>query len=204
MSKSRASNATKHLQGERMAWAVLRHAVLTGRLDATGQTILTASPVASAMYAHKVLKRRWKWAEPVIATHGLAAYKYADLVIKGRFPLGEKSIATHGGLAYIYAKKIFKDRFPLGEKSIAKDPFASARYASSIVKGRWRKGEKAIMKEPEAMLIYARGAIKGRLPDPLHAAMTMLSFSDPSNEYIKKYFARYGTTAPKTSKKGKG
>lgn len=57
------------------------------------------------------------------------------------------------------------------------------------------------MKEPEAMLIYARGAIKGQLPTTMHTAMSMMSFSDPSNEYIKNYFARYGTNSPK---KGKG
>jgi hypothetical protein len=185
MSKARTSKAQRQRESERLARAVFLQALLTKRLDAAGKVMLTASPVYSAMYAHSVLGRRWKWAEPVIATDGFASYKYADLVIKGRFPLAEQAISQDAHSASLYATRILKAPFVIGEKSIAKDAFAAARYAASIIKGRWKKGEKAIMEEPQAMLQYARGAIKGRLPDAMHSKMVMLTMTgDP---YAKKY-----------------
>lgn len=185
MSKARTSKADERRQDERVGRAAYVEAMLTKRLDTKGKIMLTASPIYSAMYAHNVLKRRWKWGEPVIAKDGFAAYKYADLVIKGPFPLGEKAISRDGHIASLYATRVLKARFVIGEKSIAKDPFAAARYASTIIKGRWKKGEKAIMEEPQAMLQYARGALKGRLPDAMHSKMVMLTMAGDS--YAKKY-----------------
>lgn len=203
--KSRKSKADEQRIADREARGVYVVAMLNQRRATKLEIMVLRSPSYSAMYAVNVLKRRWKTAEPIIARDALASYKYADLILKSAFPLAEKSIAEHGDLGYLYAKRILKGRFLLGEKNIAKDPVSASRYASSILKRRWKQAEKTIMKDTKAMLTYAKGAIRGPLPEPMHTAMVMLSFTD--DPHAKKYGSttKFMTPpAPKKAKKAKG
>ena len=166
--------------------------------------MILKSPKWSARYAFYCIGRRWKQAEAVIAKDAESAFGYA-LNLRGPFPEAEKTIARDASLAYRYAKYILQERFPLGERSIAKDPESAARYASTILKGRWKQAEKAIMGDTKAMLIYAKGAIKGQLPEAMHNAMVMQSFTE--DPHAKKYGStkKFMTPpAPKKPKKGKG
>jgi hypothetical protein len=168
------------------------------------EPMILKSPKWSARYAFYCVGRRWKQAEAVIAKDAESAFGYA-LNLRGPFPEAEKTIARDANLAYRYAKYILQERFPLGEKSIAKDPESAARYASTILKGRWKQAEKAIMGDTKAMLIYAKGAIKGQLPEAMHNAMVMQSFTE--DPHAKKYGStkKFMTPpAPKKPKKGKG
>lgn len=203
MAKKKAlkSKADEQRIADQEARGVYVVAMLNKRRAKKLEIMVLRSPIYSAMYAVNVLKRRWRTAEPIIARDALASYKYADLILKSAFPLAEKSIAKHGDLACLYAKRILKGRFSLGEKSIAKDPLPASRYASTILKRRWKQAEKAILKDTKAMLTYAKGAISGPLPEPMHTAMIMQTFTD--DPYAKKYGSTKKFMTPPASKNTK-
>ncbi len=162
--------------------------------------MILKSPKWSVSYAFYCVGRRWKEAEAVIATDASASYQYA-FNIRGPLPEAEKAIARDAECAYLYATRILKAPFPLGERSIAKDPESAARYASTILKGRWKQAEKAIIGDTKAMLIYAKGAVKGQLPEAMHNAMIMQSFTD--DPHAKKYGSTRKFMTPPALKKAK-
>ena len=51
----------------------------------------------------------------------------------------------------------------------------------------WEEYERDIIDDPHDCYEYARCIIKGRLPEHMHTAMVMHSFSQPDNKWVKKY-----------------
>ena len=88
-----------------------------------------------------------------------------------------------------YASVITKARWPEAEKVLLKDKDKSPclAYAVYVVHGRWEEYERAIIDDPHDCYEYARCIIKGRLPEHMHTAMVMHSFSQPDNKWVKKY-----------------
>jgi hypothetical protein len=184
-------------QAFRKALRVGGRGVRTRKLE----PLILKSPNWSARYAFYCVGGRWKQAEAVIKQVATAATSYA-FNVRGPFPEAEKTIAKDAQQAYFYAKNVLQDRFPIGERVMAMDAEAASRYASDIIKGRWRKGEKAIMTESRWMLHYAKKALKGPLPEPMHTAMVMQTFTD--DPYAKKYGSTkkfMNPPTPKTTKK---
>ena len=92
--------------------------------------------------------------------------EYASVITKARWPGGEK--------------------FLLGTRSLG-GPECLCEYVRNVVKGRWEEYERAIIDDPHDCYEYARCIIKGRLPEHMHTAMVMHSFSQPDNKWVKKY-----------------
>lgn len=75
------------------------------------------------------------------------------------------------------------------EPFIVKDRRKSERYAKFLGKDQWEGFEPDdLVQNPCWMFYYAKNVCRGRLPDVLDNAMTMLSFQDADNPWIKRYF----------------
>lgn len=127
--------------------------------------------------------------EAIIRKDAIWASRYAGFVIGGPWPPGEETIRKNAQSSYDYAWRTIKGRWLPGERVIKKDPQWAFYYALDVVKGRWLEGEPAIMQNAEYCYQYAKDVIKGRLPDPMHNAMTLITFSDPGSKWAKKYFS---------------
>jgi len=68
--------------------------------------------------------------------------------------------------------------------------FRAAKYAKLLNKNMWSDWTaEELIRHPCWMFYYAKNVCRGRLPEVLDNAMTMKSFEDSDNEWIKKYFA---------------
>lgn len=155
--------------------------------------------VFAVWYAEEVAKGEWKAGEKAILEgKDWCSYYYAKAMGR-RWEPGEKKMlrAKDPETCYDYAKNVVQGRWPEAERVILKDKKIAMLYAVSIVKGRWEDGEKTIIQCPELCYHYAKDVIKGRLPDHMHQAMVMYSFSDPGNPWVKKYLSakKYGRVA---------
>lgn len=150
-------------------------------------------------YYARAMGRRWLEGEKVVVAgkDPQTCFEYARDVAGGRWLEGEKFILKDPKLCVDYAEDCIQGRWLEGEKTILKDPHMCHSYAKDVVKGRWEDGEKTIIKHPELCYFYAKDVIKGRLPDSMHQAMVMYSFSDPGNPWVKKYLSakKYGRVA---------
>lgn len=100
----------------------------------------------------------------------------------------ETVISQNGEVAYFYALRVLHGRFPKGEKAISKIPSWAVRYARFIIKKRFVKAEDCISKDPEWCYEYFKHVIKKKLPPKMHQAMLMMSFKNPQNHFVSKYF----------------
>lgn len=64
------------------------------------------------------------------------------------------------------------------------------RYAKGLAKSEWASWtEEELARNPCWLFYYARHVCKGRLPEVLDNMMTMKSFEDSENQWVKRYFA---------------
>jgi hypothetical protein len=145
--------------------------------------------VFAMWYSENVAKGEWKPGEKALLNgKDWTSYYYA-ISIGRRWTPGEKNILAEGDpqTCAEYAQFVVKGRWPEAERFILKNLGVSLGYASSVIKGRWEQYEKAIINDPYMCYLYAKQVVKGRLPEHMHQAMVMHSFSDPSDESVKKY-----------------
>jgi hypothetical protein len=142
----------------------------------------------TAFYYARAMGRRWGPAEKKILAEKdvVTCFDYADQVIKGRWPEAEKFIIKNPDFALRYAIQVIKGRWPEAEKFIIKNPDFALLYANNFFGGKWEEYEKSIINDTERCYLYAKDAIKGRLPEHMHQAMVMHSFSQP-DKWVKKY-----------------
>jgi hypothetical protein len=82
------------------------------------------------------------------------------------------------------------------EKLISEKVVNAERYAKALGRDTWKNWtEEEVCRSPVWLFYYARCVCKGRLPDAMDNAMTMLSFKEPDNKWVKRYFntKRYRT-----------
>jgi hypothetical protein len=81
-------------------------------------------------YAQKVIKGRWKEAEPSIIKYGKAIDMciYASAVIKGRWKEAEPHIAKNPSVAVMYASLVIKGRWPEAESIINTSSTSKQKY----------------------------------------------------------------------------
>ena len=154
------------------------------------RAILEGKDWVSYYYA-RAMGRRWEPGEKKILAgkDPRTCLDYAEEVIKGRWPEAEKVLLKDADSCFEYAKEVIKGRWPEAEKVLLKDKDKSPclAYAVYVVHGRWEEYERAIIDDPHDCYEYARCIIKGRLPEHMHTAMVMHSFSQPDNKWVKKY-----------------
>lgn len=76
------------------------------------------------------------------------------------------------------------------EPSICGDAWKSEKYAKGLEKDEWFGWTpEELMRSTCWMFHYAKNVCRGRLPEVLDNAMTMKSFEDGSDKWIKMYFS---------------
>lgn len=148
-----------------------------------------SSDVFAMWYAENVTKGEWKPGEKAILKGRDWTSFYYARVMGRRWEPGEKKILAvkDPSTCFDYANEVIGGRWPEAEKLIVKNLDFALRYAIHFVGGRWEMYEKAIINDPERCYEYAKQVMKGRLPEHMHQAMVMHSFSQPDNKWIKKY-----------------
>lgn len=82
-----------------------------------------------------------------------------------------------------------KRRAPDLEPFICGDPKRAEAYAKGLSKEEWKGWTlEELGRNPCWAFYYAKDVCKGRLPEVLDNMMTMLSFQDPDNPWVKRYF----------------
>lgn len=173
-----------------------------GRIKQVEEQVIDQPEIAYE-YARRVIKGRWPEAEKYIATKKDVALQYAANVIKDRFPEYEKLlIAKKMREEIFYYCKVTRKRFPEAEHILAKGAMNDILdYANLIIKGRFELAEPKIITKPKYILAYAQvlASLPSRpsesepVPPEMHSAMTMFSFQDPENNFVKEYFKRFAT-----------
>lgn len=102
--------------------------------------------------------------------------------------LMEKVVASNGQIAYLYALKVIRGPFPEAEDSIAKLPKWAVKYARFVLRKRFAKAEDNISRHPEYCYEYFKHVTKDKLPTKMHESMLLLSYEQPSNYFLNKYF----------------
>ena len=147
-----------------------------------------SNAVFAMWYAENVAKGEWKPGEKAILKgEDWTAFYYARAMGRRWGPaekkiLAEKDVVT----CFDYADQVIKGRWPEAEKFIIKNPDFALLYANNFFGGKWEEYEKSIINDTERCYLYAKDAIKGRLPEHMHQAMVMHSFSQP-DKWVKKY-----------------
>lgn len=155
--------------------------------------------VFAVWYAEEVAKGEWKPGEKALLKGKDYCAMYYARAMGRRWLEGEKVIVAGKDpqTCFEYAEVVVGGRWKEGEKIILKDPRLCVNYVEDCIQGRWEDAEKVFIKDPELCYLYAKDVIKGRLPDHMHQAMVMYSFSDPGNPWVKKYLSakKYGRVA---------
>lgn len=136
-------------------------------LMAAPASMRVKDPELGYHYANKVLKKRFKEAEPVIAQSDRYGFLYAKNVIGAPWPEAEAAIATDAKTAYCYANEVLKGPFPAGEAAIATRPESAYWYWYKILvpesaknrqEGwpRWPAAEKAIFSDDAVRHWYTK------------------------------------------------
>jgi len=74
------------------------------------------------------------------------------------------------------------------EPIIAQDDHIAEVYSQSFEKSSWVNWtDEELVRNPCWLFMYAQQVMKGKLPENLHSAMIMHSFSSPENKYVKRY-----------------
>lgn len=115
---------------------------------------------------------------------------YIDAVEKGKPCRGfESLIASDGEASYFYALRVLRGRFKKGEPAISKVPVWAVKYARFIRKRRFMMAESHIAGDPKLCYEYFRHVMGGtRLPEKMHESMVLMSFAQPENHFVRKYF----------------
>lgn len=100
----------------------------------------------------------------------------------------ERVIAQNGQIAFMYALRVLHGPFPEAENQIAKLPSWAVKYSRFIIRKRFLKAEKFICRDPKSCYDYYKHVIKKKLPNKMHEAMILMSYEDPSNYFLNKYF----------------
>lgn len=102
----------------------------------------------------------------------------------------EGLIARNGEASYFYALRILRGRFRRGEMAIARAPVWAVKYARFVRRGRFPMAEPFIARDPESCYEYFKYVMGGAaLPEKMHLAMLLVSFEQPENRHVKKYFS---------------
>jgi hypothetical protein len=166
---------------------------------------------ADAMVAYCRLCRRSRWdqAEPILIqalSHGGTAdlaMAYVEEFMDGDLQDWDDSVLRGDYDATVTAEyaAITKDGpWTDLEDAVKMRPFNDewARsvvlaYARRVLQGGWAKQEHRLKDSPKHMLEYADTVSKGRLPDALHNEMAKYRILYIENEFVDRYFERYGT-----------
>lgn len=100
----------------------------------------------------------------------------------------EKIISKNGEIAYFYALRVLHRPFPEAEPAIAKHPNWAVRYARFIIRKRFNIAEESIATDPRWCYEYYRHVIGKRLPDKMHERLLLMSYEQPHNYFLNKYF----------------
>lgn len=105
------------------------------------------------------------------------------------FPAGEVAISENPDFSVRYAEA-HGIRFKSAEGKIAEDDTKAEEYGKLMLTfDLWRSWtHDEIARSPVWIYQYAKDYLCGRLPENLHSAMTMFSFSKAGNKWVKKYF----------------
>jgi hypothetical protein len=76
------------------------------------EPLLALNPQVAYLYSLKVMRGRFREAEPAISESAEWSVRYARFVIKGRFKKAERTISKDSIWAYEYAIKVIKGRLP--------------------------------------------------------------------------------------------
>ena len=137
-------------------------------------------------YANEVNQRVAVY-ERLIAQSGYNSQRYSSLISEP-FPAGEPAIAEDVHRSLTYAKS-FMTRIKAAEDEIATDEVLAKKYGEIMRKSGWASWtENEVMRSPVWLFQYAKDHCKGPLPEVLHSAMVMMSFDDPKNPWIVRYF----------------
>lgn len=105
-------------------------------------------------------------------------------------PKLEGVISQNGEASYFYALRVLRGPFKEGEPSISKHPTWAVKYARFIIRKRFHMAEENISRNPGCSYEYFRHVMKGKkLPEEMHRAMLLMSFEQPDDQHIKKYFS---------------
>jgi hypothetical protein len=181
-----------HVVSKDPSWAV-SYAAAMGR-NAFVESCVINYPTVAAEYARHVVKGRWEEAEHSIALSFDASVSYSKWVLKGPFPLYENTLEKYPSMAVRYARET-GNRVKAAEKLIVSSSSSISvlfDYMRDVIKGRFPPAEERLKQKPVWLWKYADIILCSKLPEELHVAMSMHSFSDPSNKSVKKYFATYG------------
>lgn len=127
--------------------------------------------------------------EPLIASSGSLAYQYAIDFLHDPFPVGEEAISMDLMRSLNYS--VFLGcRIRPAEERLSENETLASSYGVAMSKHKlWESwGEDEVARSPVWMYQYAKDHLKGALPGSLHNKMYLLSVSDPSNKWMKKYF----------------
>lgn len=84
----------------------------SGRRTLLQEPLLALNPQIAYLYSLKVMRGRFKEAEPTISKSAEWSVRYARFVIRGRFRIAERAISKDTMWAYEYAVKVVKGRLP--------------------------------------------------------------------------------------------
>lgn len=76
------------------------------------EPLLALNPQIAYLYSLKVIRGRFRIAEPAISKSAEWSVRYARFVMRGRFRMAEKAISMDSMWAYEYATKVVKGRLP--------------------------------------------------------------------------------------------
>ena len=128
---------------------------LGGSTDIDIEVILK-SPYAAVEYAQRVLKARWREAEPLILkSHCYLILDYAKDVVKGRWIEAEHIILSDPNVSEMYSVFALECRWLIAENTILTDKDAVLNYITGF-NLIWVDGFFVLIKNPEYCLIASR------------------------------------------------
>lgn len=199
MTKSKYEN----VKTPKEAWAIASRLRKIRRIPEL-ENIIVKEANTSYNYALKIIKGRWREAEPIILEQGTpkTLLYYAKNIIKGRWIDAEPKI-LESDYVYEYAKEVLKTRWPEGENALLSKKIEDfdekfhfwdvdlMRYCKELVCNRWPEVEKILSTNPCALKEYAEEILQDKLPEDLHNIMIAYSIRGDDNRrgrIIQEYF----------------
>lgn len=105
--------------------------------------IISRDSKLAFMYAHKILRGRFKEAEQYIMRKPSYASMYAEFILS-KDPEWTSQLGHENG------------RWPEAEPYIMKDSYSAYNYAKGVIKGRWIEAEPFIKKDKDDWWKYTR------------------------------------------------
>ena len=199
MTKSKYEN----VKTPKEAWAIASRLRKVRRIPEL-ENIIIKEANTSYNYALKIIKSRWREAEPIILEEGTpkTLLYYAKHVIKGRWIEAEPKI-LESNYVYEYARDILKGRWPEGENALINQKIEGfdekfhfydvdlMKYCRDMIGNRWPEAEKILATNPCALKEYAENILQDKLPQDLHNIMIAHSIIGDDNRrgrIIQEYF----------------